>query len=135
MLPLLAYPSEIAALYKITDLLLSKAGGATTAEIVTTQTRYLRAFRLTEAELENIQYLEELGLSLPSKRFLKNADPLQEDLQFYFNAPNYDEFIESLNRMLTEGSQVQLAKALRFDRQAVRDLVYKTIEDYRNLSD
>ena len=135
VLPLLAYPSEIAALYKITDLLLSKAGGATTAEIVTTQTRYLRAFRLTEAELENIQYLEELGLSLPSKRFLKNADPLQEDLQFYFNAPNYDEFIESLNRMLTEGSQVQLAKALRFDRQAVRDLVYKTIEDYRNLSD
>ncbi len=130
VLPMLAYPNDIADFYKVIDLLLSKAGGATSAEIVATQTHYLRAFGLTGWELENIKYLEAVGLTIPSKKFSSKENPLEEDLTFYLTPPENDEFFESLNSMLSKSVQIKKDKIVYFDRKYLKSLVHKMIEQH-----
>ena len=131
VLPLVSYPTDIANLYKITDLLLSKSGGATSSEIVATETPYLRVFGLSHWELENIKYLESVGLSRVAKKFQTKENPLEENLSFYEEPVDYDELLETLNGFLLEKPKVKREKVLSFDRTRVRKLIHQTIEDYR----
>jgi UDP-N-acetylglucosamine:LPS N-acetylglucosamine transferase len=134
VMPMLSYPTEIASLYKVTDLLLSKSGGATTAEIAATHTPYLRAFGLNQWELENVKYLESIGLTLPPKRFVKKEDSLKEDLEPYLSPMEQDEFFETLNKMLAKKPDLRRDKIFPFKRDAIRQSIRNAIEGHRRLN-
>ncbi len=101
ILPRLDYETEMPHVYKGSDVLVSKAGGASTAEIINTSIPFVRAFGLYEWERENNKLLEQLGLSyFNGTKPTTNSEFLAEDLNPYLMAPTDQSILEQVNYFL-----------------------------------
>ena len=90
----LSYPDEMARLYRATDVFVSKSGGATTSELIHSQTYFMRGFKLWPWEIANTQYLESVGLAIPppkgsnshDQKSFYSEDLPAEDISFQLNS-------------------------------------------------
>ncbi len=130
----LSYPHAISTFYKATDLILSKAGGATSAELAASRTRYLRAFGVQNWEVENVKYLESAGLTTTAKNFVSLANPLQENLKLYEKDIDIDDLISEINRSLTSPPPIQEDIVVPFNPVLMNQNISNTIFEFNRFN-
>lgn len=119
--PRLSQP-EIAALYRASDAYVSKAGGATTAELIASSTQFVRGFGLWPWEYENALWLGKLGLSRENP--VEPADPLRLDTSFLGMEPNEAQVATLVNQTLAlPRLYTQVPGALSFDVNTLRGVI------------
>jgi UDP:flavonoid glycosyltransferase YjiC (YdhE family) len=88
----------VSSMNKASDLILSKAGGATTAELFESSAYYLRTTNLHLWEVENAIYLEKLGLSIRTPA--SATEDLGVDYSPYLKDLNAQELLAGMNQIL-----------------------------------
>lgn len=116
----------IAELYRATDAYVSKAGGATTAEVIASSTPFVRGFGLWPWEYENALWLAELGLSL--EPVPEVSDPLALDTSFLGVDPSAEALVGLINATITQPRILgPVPGALQFEPAALKAIVARTI--------
>ncbi|APJ03927.1 hypothetical protein [Silvanigrella aquatica] len=101
LLPKLNYESEMPHVYKSSDIIISKSGGATTTEIMNSSTPFIRGFGLYPWEVENVNLLEMIGLAYHEKDIPTNSSEfLHENLSEYLLSPSNRKLIQQINYFL-----------------------------------
>ena len=98
----LTNPEGMSDAYKASNLVISKSGGASTAEFVASQLYFIRGFPLWNWEVENTKYLEHVQLALSPNY---SGDVLREPLGSYLMDVSADSLLTQINILL--GTQTQ----------------------------
>lgn len=128
----LRYPQEMALLYKASDVIISKSGGASTAEFINSRTPFIRGFSLWPWEIENTKYLETLGLSYSSKG--QPADILTEDLSVYASDVSDQEILAQMVHLFSLDGRPNVGVA-RFENHQFIHLIDVTKRSFHQIYD
>jgi hypothetical protein len=128
ILPLLSYPDEMASVYKASDAVISKSGGASTAEIIYSNTPFIRGFALWPWTIENFKYLESLGLSYSASTSTSSGS-MKENLTHYLQEVSDDDLISQLNHFLKLDDRPSV-KVQRFEEDLVVNLIQTSRQNY-----
>ena len=124
ILPRLEYAVNMPKLYKSTDIIISKSGGASTAEVINTSTPFIRGFKLWSWEIENTKYLEKLGLAFSEN--LSVADLLKEDLSSYYSPVSNESLLNQINYHLAKSRPV--VNVEKFDNNYLSNAIHNAIK-------